>query len=673
MGLLAGCSKEAAQGPEVRGRAAAAEHRDDDVVKRAPAAAASAGARQVTFHRDQAGRIASVTLARGAYGYGYDPATGQLAQLTSPDAVTTSYQHDGALLLETRMRVPGAAAVVVGHDYDEAFRLARLTIQGTPSIEHGYDLGDQLTRAGPLTIERNPQTGFPQVTRVGGASTTLELSLFAEPSRATASFAGQPLYEATYTRDKLGRITHMDEVVTGQSRAIAYGYDDADRLALVDEAGQPKPAYRYDPNGNLVAIHGTGVLNVAATHDVQDRILAHGTLVFTHTPSGFLESKRDTHTGQRATYRHDELGNLLGVELPDGRSIEYLVDGADQRVARLVDGELQWIFAYASGLPVARLHPDGTVESQYIYGAVAHVPDVILKNGRTYRLVTDHLGSPRLVVDVDTGEIVQRLDYDVFGRVLGDTSPDFQPFGFAGGLYDVDTGLVHFGARDYDPAIGRWTTKDPSGFAGGDTNLYAYASGDPVNRVDPNGEIAFLAPLVFAAFKGALAGAAIGGGMDLAAQLIESGGNVDCIDWGGATGGAVEGAMWGAAGGALFHSLGRATTSIRNFRQAARGAPDAPSQLMAPKIRGRGTSAPEHGTFYVDARGNVIPTPLGGRITGSPDGRYIQVRDAAGNRTGVRLDSGHKPAGHPDPRAQVPHGHVPGVTNPDGTPWLPVR
>jgi RHS repeat-associated protein len=90
----------------------------------------------------------------------------------------------------------------------------------------------------------------------------------------------------------------------------------------------------------------------------------------------------------------------------------------------------------------------------------------------------DHLGSPRLMVDVDTGEIAQRLDYDV--RVLADTNPDFQPFAFAGGLHDVDTGLVQFGARDYDPALARWTAKDPSGFAGGDTNLHAYAYGDPV-------------------------------------------------------------------------------------------------------------------------------------------------------------------------------------------------
>jgi RHS repeat-associated protein len=54
-------------------------------------------------------------------------------------------------------------------------------------------------------------------------------------------------------------------------------------------------------------------------------------------------------------------------------------------------------------------------------------------------------------------------------------------------LYDSDTGLVHFGAREYDPRVGRWTTKDPIRFAGGQSNLYLYVNADPVNLMDPRG------------------------------------------------------------------------------------------------------------------------------------------------------------------------------------------
>ena len=76
------------------------------------------------------------------------------------------------------------------------------------------------------------------------------------------------------------------------------------------------------------------------------------------------------------------------------------------------------------------------------------------------------------------------MDYDVWGNVLVDTNPGFQPFGFAGGIYDQHTGLVRFGARDYDPETGRWTAKDPIGFGGGDTNLYGYVLNNPISFVD---------------------------------------------------------------------------------------------------------------------------------------------------------------------------------------------
>jgi RHS repeat-associated protein len=113
----------------------------------------------------------------------------------------------------------------------------------------------------------------------------------------------------------------------------------------------------------------------------------------------------------------------------------------------------------------------------------------MVRDGEVYRLLSDHLGSVRLVVDAETGtSVVQRLEYDEFGRVMSETgTAGFQPFGFAGGLYDRDTGLVRFGARDYDPEIGRWTSRDPILFAAGGVNLYGYALSDPVNYVDVTG------------------------------------------------------------------------------------------------------------------------------------------------------------------------------------------
>jgi RHS repeat-associated protein len=129
------------------------------------------------------------------------------------------------------------------------------------------------------------------------------------------------------------------------------------------------------------------------------------------------------------------------------------------------------------------------VSSRFGYGTKPHVPDYLVKGGVTYRIISDHLGSVRLVVNASDASIAQRIDYDEFGQITQDTNPGFQPFGFAGGLYDPDTGLVRFGARDYDPEVGRWTAKDPIRFGGGDgVNLYAYALNDPVNFLDQRGE-----------------------------------------------------------------------------------------------------------------------------------------------------------------------------------------
>ena len=150
---------------------------------------------------------------------------------------------------------------------------------------------------------------------------------------------------------------------------------------------------------------------------------------------------------------------------------------------------------------VGELDSSGQVVSSFVEGANPLVPDYVVKGGATYRLLTDQLGSPRLVVDTATGAVIQRRDYDVWGNVTRDTNPGFQPFGFAGGLEDPDTGLVRFGVRDYVPRTGRWTTKDPIDFDGEDTNLYGYVSGDSVNVIDPTGEFGVVGFVIGAAFE----------------------------------------------------------------------------------------------------------------------------------------------------------------------------
>jgi RHS repeat-associated protein len=150
-------------------------------------------------------------------------------------------------------------------------------------------------------------------------------------------------------------------------------------------------------------------------------------------------------------------------------------------VAKKINGAVVKKWIYRDKLsPAAEFDGAGTLVARYIEG-------VTVKSGISYRVLSDHLGTPRLLVNSTTGAIAQRLDIDEWGQVTADSSAGFQVLGFAGGIYDPDTGLVRFGARDYDPVVGRWTAKDPIQFRGGDMDLYGYVFGDPVNSTDPTG------------------------------------------------------------------------------------------------------------------------------------------------------------------------------------------
>ena len=163
--------------------------------------------------------------------------------------------------------------------------------------------------------------------------------------------------------------------------------------------------------------------------------------------------------------------------------ITYLYDAGGRRIARAYDGTRTHAWSYGTGLlPLAEYDGSGALRTVFFY-AGAGTPVKMIRSGQTYHIVSDRLGSPRLILDAD-GAVIKRLDYDAYGNILVDTNPAFDlPFGFAGGLRDAAHELIRFGARDYQPSTGRWTAKDPILFAGG-WHLYAYVGNDPVNGTD---------------------------------------------------------------------------------------------------------------------------------------------------------------------------------------------
>jgi RHS repeat-associated protein len=441
--------------------------------------------RAISLGYDTGGRLATRSLITGGATtgtdtLGYDDA-GRLSSLAASSGVTTTYTYEGALLSAETWSGPVSGRV--NRSYDTSLRLASQSVDGSDGVSFNYDADGLLIEAGALAIVRDPQNGLPTGSTLGVVSTTAGYNGFGEVVTYAASASGVAFYSLSFTRDALGRVTQKAETIGGTTDVYIYTYDATGQLTGVSKGGIAVESYGYDDNRNRTSATVAGV-TVSGTYDLQDRLNQYGTIVYTYDGAGDLQTR--TRGGQTTAFEYDQLGNLLGATLADATAVTYVVDGYNRRVGKKVNGVLVQGLIYGDRLrPVAELDGSGSVVSRFVYagrGAAAFM----VRGGVTYRIITDQVGSVRLVVDSGSGVVAQRIDYDSFGKVTQDTNPGFQPFGFAGGLYDADTGLVRFGARDYDAEPGRWTTKDPIGFAGG-LNVQAYVENDPVNSRDPSG------------------------------------------------------------------------------------------------------------------------------------------------------------------------------------------
>jgi|GEM_PF-336589 len=436
---------------------------------------------QVAYGYDTAGRLNSIGAPSGSYQFSYDATSGLLTTATAP-GVALTYTRDG--VFPKSIAWSGAVNGAIAVTYDNNLRPVTKGVTGGTSISYAYDADGLVTAAGPVTIARDAANGRVKATSSGVVSDTVTYDSAGAISDRATTVNGTPLVAFHYTRDAGGRITSIAESPGGVSPdTTSFTYDTAGRLATVTRNGAAGATYSFDANSNRVS-RVTPSSSDSGTYDDQDRILTYGGASFTYTPNGEIASR--TSTAGTTTCGYDSLGRLVSVSLADGRHIDYILDARGRRVVKKVDGTVVGKFLYENGLrPIAQLAADDSLVAQFVYAERGNSPSLIIRGGVTYRVIADHLGSPRYVVDTATGAIADTLGYDEFG-VTFESNPGFQPFGFAGGLYDADTKLVHFGAREYDPSIGRFLTKDPLGLGGG-LNVYDYAANDPVNLIDPSG------------------------------------------------------------------------------------------------------------------------------------------------------------------------------------------
>jgi RHS repeat-associated protein len=446
-------------------------------------------------------QVLGVLTPLGTYGVAYDSAE-RVEVLSDPDSGTLTYTYDGPLVLSETLA--GDVDGSVSWTYDDDFRIATQGVNGGSTVTFSYDDDGAMIAAGAASITLDPTTGQLTDITLGDVDTVLDYSEYGELSDLTYAYDSSTIFDVTYTRDALARVESFEETIDSVTREVEYGYDLAGRLETVTIDTVLAATYEYDDNGNRTAVITSGT--TSATYDDQDRLLTFGDNEYEYTAAGELVSRTDTITTVVTLYDYDVVGNLRSIELPDSTLIEYVTDARGRRVGKSIDGLPDRGWLYGDQLQVvAELDGTNALTSRFVYAdETANAPVYMVRAGTTYRLVTDQLGSVRLVVDVATGTVAQRLDYDPWGVVLTDTNPGFQPFAFAGGLYDPDTGLLRFGARDYDPEIGRWTSKDPILFNGDDENLFAYTYSDPVNFVDLTGNYAIPWPVAGAAAAGAL-------------------------------------------------------------------------------------------------------------------------------------------------------------------------
>ncbi len=120
-----------------------------------------------------------------------------------------------------------------------------------------------------------------------------------------------------------------------------------------------------------------------------------------------------------------------------------------------------------------------------------------------------HRGEPLAMTDASRAKVWDAA-YEPFGAATVFTATTALDLRLPGQQLQAETGLHQNWMRDYDPMLGRYLQPDPIGLDGG-PNVYSYVGQDPLNYVDPSGELAWLIPVVRYGVP-----ALVGGGIELA-------------------------------------------------------------------------------------------------------------------------------------------------------------
>jgi RHS repeat-associated protein len=429
---------------------------------------------------------------------GFD-ARHRLNSITYPEATVLLSHTADTPLIDSMSRTPagGGASHTVVNDYDgdvltsktigtdvfsyrqdSDFRLAGVKLNEEPEWVFVHDDDDLVIAYGPFDITRDGPGGAPGTYSDGVMSLTYTFDDLGRLTDRAMVVNGTTVYAFGLGFEAgTGRISQREESIGATAVFLDYGYTPDGELAAVQQGATVVESYAYDVNGNRTTANG-----ITFIYDNQDRLLTAGATSYVFDENGLLATRGNDG------FVFSSRGELLSVAIDGGETVSYGYDALGRRVSRTDSGgTTHYLFGDPNNplLLLASRASDGSL-TRYYYDE----SDILIgfeRDGNRFYVASDQVGTPRLIVDA-AGVIIKQVDYDSFGMILADSNAAFDlPIGYAGGLSDHVTGLIRFGFRDYEPASGRWTARDPLLFNGGQFNLYAYASSNPVSLRDPSG------------------------------------------------------------------------------------------------------------------------------------------------------------------------------------------
>ncbi|WP_175597222.1 RHS repeat domain-containing protein [Peristeroidobacter soli] len=573
---------------------------------------------------------------------GYDVA-GNLTSVSNAAAVWTYGYNKRGLLESEQVAIDGLTRL-----FDPAYNaLGQLNSMTTPAhaISYAPDAWGRPTQLGSYitSIDYHPN-GLPSSFIYGnGLTYSQSLDSRQRPYVQATLDGGTAIQRFVYGYFPSGQLQTIDDQVNNTDDLTAT-YDGLHRLATATGLWGTY-GYTYDTLNNLRARSGPSALSYSYNGSNQLSGVSGG-----QTRSYSYNARGDvTGDGANAFTLNSkgQIGGITGVAT-------YAYDGNAKRIKTVQGGASEYtMYSHAGGMMFVEKGTQMTDQLALGGQIIVELKKVGAVSTPTY-LHPDALGSPRAAT-TSAKNVLWRETYDPYGVKLNGV-PD--KVGYTGHAHDWETGYTYMQARFYDAQVGRFLSTDPvdDGF-----NLYAYVGNDPLNAIDPTGAIgeATAVGCALTAAVGCAPGAAIGAVIDVAIVA------------------AVAITAYVATDYIMSNKESAPASPDAKPADSSSNGPSAAEQPAAPSPAAPGNTNPYSGPVdapvtVIDSHGNAIPVSAGEEIAASPNGDYQQVRDKAGNPTGVRLDrGGHRT--HADPSAKGPHGHVPGVTQPNGNPHLPIK